>query len=275
MTQTNKISVTAAVPIKNEEANLAKCLSALDCFHEVVVIDSSSTDKSQEIAKSFGATFLNFHWNGSFPKKRNWCLRNYEFQTEWVLFVDADEVVSPLFCQQLHQAIQTQEHVGFWLNYTNYFMGKKLKYGVAQRKLACFKVGAGEYEKIDEDGWSKLDMEVHEHPVLKGSIGEISASIDHCDFSGLARFLERHIDYAKWESQRYELIKDQLERGNHNLTGRQLFKYKNVEKTWFSQFYFLYTFIFKLGILDGRAGYQYANYKKWYFQTVQNLIREQ
>ena len=52
-------------------------------------------------------------------------------------------------------------------------MGKKLQGGDPFRKLALFRAGAGEYEKIEEDNWSHLDMEVHEHPVLEGTVGEI------------------------------------------------------------------------------------------------------
>ena len=133
-----------------------------------------------------------------------------------------------------------------------------------------------EYERIDEDGWSSLDMEVHEHPVLDGDISEIGARIDHRDFRGIARFLERHIDYAKWEASRYISVKEKNPQGQpDSLTGRQSFKYANIEKFWFAWFYFLYTYFGKLGFLDGRAGYQYASYKKWYFQTVRNIILEQ
>ena len=211
----------------------------------------------------------------SFPKKRNWVLRNYDFQTRWVLFIDADEVVDDAFCDELERSIASTTHSGFWLNYTNYFMGKQLKHGVAQRKLACFKVGAGEYERIEEDRWSNLDMEIHEHPVLEGTIGDIKAPIDHRDFRGLARFLERHIDYAKWEAARYLQIRPKLQDKASEFTGRQRFKYRNIEKPWFAWFYFLFTYVVKLGFLDGRGGYHYASYKKWYFQMVRNLIREQ
>jgi glycosyltransferase involved in cell wall biosynthesis len=272
---TSRIDVTVVVPTKNEEQNLPACLAALGRFHSVVVVDSGSDDGTLKIAGEWGAQILQFKWDGRFPKKRNWTLRNYNFQTEWVMFLDADEVVDEAFCSELSQAIEETDHSGFWLNYTNYFMGSSLKYGVPQRKLACFKHRAGEYERIDEEGWSSLDMEVHEHPILTGSIGEIKSPIDHRDFRGLARFLQRHIDYAKWEASRYRQLSSELDEKSAVLTARQSFKYKNIEKSWFASFYFFYTYFGKLGFLDGRAGYQYASYKKWYFQTVRNIILEQ
>ncbi|GHA85139.1 glycosyl transferase [Algimonas arctica] len=269
------ILVTVVVPVKNEENNLSSCLSALKGFFEVVVVDSMSTDSTREIAINAGAKLIDFRWDGKFPKKRNWLLKNYEFQTEWVLFIDADEVVDINFCEELRQAIANTPHAGFWLNYTNYFMGSKLRYGVPQRKLACFKVDSGEYERIEEDSWSSLDMEIHEHPIINGSHGEIVTPIDHRDFRGLARFLERHIDYAKWEASRYLLLKPNLADIGNDLSSRQNFKYRNIEKFWFADLYFLFTYIFRFGFLDRGPGYQYASYKRWYFQTVRNLIREQ
>lgn len=271
----NLIPVTVVVPVKNEEQNLPACLAALERFHSVVVVDSGSDDRTLEIADNWGAEILQFKWDGRFPKKRNWTLRNYNFQTDWVIFLDADEVVDDLFCSELSRAIEETDNDGFWLNYTNYFMGSTLKHGVPQKKLACFKHQAGEYERIDEEGWSSLDMEVHEHPVLTGSVGEIKTPIDHRDFRGIARFLQRHIDYAKWEASRYMQLKSKIEYKSAVLTSRQLFKYKNIEKFWFAWFYFFYTYFGKLGFLDGRAGYHYASYKKWYFRTVRNIIIEQ
>lgn len=273
--QTRDIPVTVVVPVKNEEANITACLNALKRFVSVLVVDSASTDQTVSLAESLGATVIQFEWNGQFPKKRNWVLQNHTFETDWVIFIDADEMVDDAFCDALKAEIAQSSHSGFWINYTNYFMGRRLRFGVPQRKLACFKTGAGAYERIEEDNWSSLDMEVHEHPILSGSIGEIKAPIDHRDFRGVARFLERHVDYAKWESSRYLHLRDSLKSGEVALTFRQKIKYGSIAQFWFASLYFLYTYIGKLGILDGRAGYQYASYKKWYFQTVRNLIREQ
>lgn len=267
--------VTVVVPVKNEERNLPTCLAALERFAHIVVVDSGSTDRTKEIAIEFGAEFVSFDWNGKFPKKRNWMLRTYAFKTEWVLFIDADEIVNDAFCDALDRVLPTTLHVGFWLNYTNYFMGKKLNYGVPQRKLACFRTDAGEFERIEETNWSRLDMEIHEHPILVGSTGEITAKIDHRDFRGLARFLERHIDYARWEAARYLMMKSKARESELQLTRRQSLKYNMIESSLFSRLYFVYTYFVKLGILDGAAGYQFASYKRWYFQTVRNLIREQ
>lgn len=270
-----KIPVTVVIPVKNEEKNLPNCLAALGAYDEVVIVDSGSTDRTEAIAREWGADYLLFEWNGQFPKKRNWYLMNHQPRHDWVLFLDADEVVNPAFDAALRTAIASGNHVGYWLNYTNYFLGQRLDHGVAQRKLALFRKDAGLYERIDEQGWSKLDMEIHEHPVLNGSIGEITPRIDHRDFQGLEKFLTRHIDYAKWETQRVGLMRAGAGMSDKVLTGRQNFKYRNIGKFWFPAFYFLFNYIVKLGFLDGGAGFQHSFYKFWYFQTIRQMMREQ
>lgn len=68
--------MTVAIPVRNEEANLARCLERLSRFAKVVVIDSGSTDQTREIAVRFGARVVDFRWDGRYPKKRNWFLLN-------------------------------------------------------------------------------------------------------------------------------------------------------------------------------------------------------
>src|SRR5438067_11846100 len=87
--------VSVIVPVKNEAENLRRCLPALAWADEVFVVDSQSSDDTADVAVAHGAHVVQFHFNGSFPKKKNWALENLQFRNEWVLFVDADEVVVP------------------------------------------------------------------------------------------------------------------------------------------------------------------------------------
>lgn len=259
--------------MKNEAANLALCLEKLRRFAEIVVIDSGSTDGTREIAKDFGALVVDFHWDGKYPKKRNWFLLNAPPRQPWVLFLDADEFVDDAFCDALDAAVAQDNQNAYWLNYTNYFLGKPLRHGLAQRKLALFRVGKALYEKIEEDGWSRLDMEIHEHPIVEGSVGEITAPIDHQDYKGLGKFIEKHRDYALWEARRYAKLQESA-LASHHFTSRQRFKYRHLAKWWYPWFYFGFTYLAKLGFLDGGAGFHYAAYKVQYFQTIRLLIQE-
>ena len=268
-----KLPVTVIIPVRNEERNLPQCLAALgDAFDEIVVVDSASTDRTPQIAAEYGAALIDFAWNGQFPKKRNWYLENCEPRNDWCLFLDADELVGPAFLAEVAEAMQQTDKVGFWLHYTNYFLGRPLHYGVPQRKLALFRRSAGRFERIEEDHWSGLDMEVHEHPHLTGAVGDIATRIDHRDFQGLAKFINRHLDYARWEAARFSQVTESED--FQNLTWRQKTKYKNLERRIFPLLYFCFNYFVRLGILDGWAGLQYSFYKAWYFNTIRLLIYE-
>lgn len=274
MALNGRIPATVVVPVRNEERNLPLCLERLSRFQSVVVVDSNSSDATPEIARRFGASLIQFEWNGRFPKKRNWVLLNHAFETDWVLFLDADEVLDDRCCEEIDDAIRSDAHDGYWLNYSNYFLDRKLKHGLPQRKLALFRIGRGLYERIEEASWSNLDMEVHEHPVIDGRIGEIKAEIEHRDFRGLAKFLERHIQYAQWEARRTLLLEAGGQAKGGALTARQRYKYGNVERWWYPAAYFAYSYVLRLGFLDGPAGLAYAFYKSWYFRSIQLLLKE-
>jgi len=268
------VPVTVIIPIKNQASALRRSLEPLKEMESVVVVDSGSVDGTVEVAQAWGADVVQFNWTGSYPKKRNWALQSLNFTTAWVLFLDADEVVTPAFISELRDAIQTPTYVGYWLNYANFFQGRLLRFGVPQRKLALFKVGTGLYERIEDRGWSDLDMEVHEHPILDGAIGKLHSRIRHEDFSDLSAFLNRHNKYSTWEAHRYlEQIAGEAADGA-KLTLRQQVKYALIESRWLSVIYFFYTYVLLGGVFDGSAGLHYAIYKARYFFDISQKIEE-
>lgn len=271
----SKLDLTIALPVKNEEKNLLGCLQAIgnDFATHLVIIDSGSTDATIDIAKSQGVSIVNFNWDGKFPKKRNWFLRHYDLQTKWILFLDADEYITEDFKTELRQKITTSNKVGFWLNYTIYFMGKKLKGGYPLNKLALFQVGAGEYEKIDEDKWSNLDMEIHEHPILKGEIGHIKSKIDHRDFRGVSHYMAKHNEYASWEAYRYMKTYNSKE-AKAKWTWKQKIKYKLMRSSLIGPVYFFGSFFFYGGWKDGATGFAFAILKMSYFTQIYCKIKE-
>jgi glycosyltransferase involved in cell wall biosynthesis len=265
-----RLPVTVAVPVRNEERALAACLERLRRFERVVVIDSGSTDGTETIARAHGADFLQFRWDGRFPKKRNWFLRNHAPMTPWVLFLDADELLDDAFCDELARTLPSTTHAGFWLTYDNWFLGKRLRHGTPNRKLALLRVGAGEYERIDEERWTSLDMEIHEHPVLAGTEGEIHARIDHRDDRGLERWKARHDEYALWEARRALRLRAE---GRVPAAGRQRTKYRVLGRRWLPVAYFLNDAILRAGFLDGWTGIRHAWMKARYFAQVGRLMR--
>src|SRR3954462_302138 len=93
--QAPKVPVTVLIPTLNEAKNLPRCLDHLTWADEILVIDSGSADATPQIAASYGASVVNFKWDGKWPKKRNWALRNVAMNHPWVLMVDADEWIVP------------------------------------------------------------------------------------------------------------------------------------------------------------------------------------
>ena len=268
---TRDLPITVAIPVRNEASALPECLGRLGRFVRVVVIDSGSSDRTCEVAQTLGAEVIQFAWNGRFPKKRNWFLREHRPLTPWVLFLDADELVDGAFCDELARTLPVTPHAGFWLTYDNWFMGRRLRHGTPNRKLALFRVGAGEYERIDEDRWSDLDMEIHEHPQLQGTLGEIRARIDHRDDRGLEHWQRRHEAYAAWEAHRAL----QLQAADApKLSPRQAAKYRWLGRWWLPPAYFLDGYVRRLGFLDGWPGFRHAWLKAGYFRRIGALMRE-
>lgn len=273
--RTCQLPVSVCIPVRNEECNIGTCLAALrGAFDDVVVVDSGSTDATCEIAARKGARVVDFRWNGQFPKKRNWALQNVPFAHPWILFLDADEHVSEAFIAALRRVLPGTPHVGFWLAFTNYFLGRPLRYGDTFRKLALFRRDAGEYERFPEQWWSQLDMEVHEHPVLAGTTGNIHARIDHRDDRGLHHYFAKHNDYSTWEANRYAWLSKAGPAAWATLTPRQRFKYRNLKAWWLPHLYWAVCLFAKRGFLDGPAGWHFARLKKQYFQAIRLKILE-
>ena len=123
------------VPVKNEAENLRRCLPALAWADEVFVVDSQSTDETAGVAAEFGATVVQFHFNGTYPKKKNWALENLPFRNEWVLIVDADEVVVPELAAEIAARIARDEADGYYLNSQYYFLGRRIRHCGYRRML--------------------------------------------------------------------------------------------------------------------------------------------
>jgi glycosyltransferase involved in cell wall biosynthesis len=262
------------IPIKNEESKLYDCLKSIgnDFAKDIFILDSNSTDESIAIAKQFNTKVIQFDWNGKYPKKRNWFLINHTESTEWILFLDADERLTPEVKTEISLKIKNKDVEGFWLNYANYINNYKLKGGYPLKKLALFKRHKYLYENIGENNWSNLDMEIHEHPIIHGKIGFIHAQIDHKIDSNYKRLWRKHIEYANWEGKRFfDLRENQYKT---SLTKNQKIKYFLLKNGILPPVYFIGTYIFLLGFLDGKNGIIYSIIKFRYFKKVGQIVKK-
>lgn len=269
------LPVTIVIPVRNDAENLDRCLRNATGFDSILVVDSNSTDATRQVAESFGARVVPFQWDGRFPKKRNWVLRERLVTTPWVLFLDADEVVTDDFRAELDSVLSETPHAGFWVDFDDFFLGHPLRHGLRMRKLCLFRPGKGEYERVDETHSSDPDMEIHEHPIVTGSVGTIRARLIHHDRRTVHAYLARHNAYSTWEARRYLALQTSPGAQQAHLTPRQQRKYRFLAKWWLSPAYFLGTYLGKLGFLDGRAGFHFALLKAFYFYQIRLKIREQ
>jgi glycosyltransferase involved in cell wall biosynthesis len=265
----SKVPVSVLIPAKNEQANLPACLTSVSRADEVFVVDSQSSDRSVEIAESYGAKVVQFHFNGRWPKKKNWSLESLPFRNEWVLIVDCDERITPELWEEIEKAIQNADYEGYYLNRRVFFLGKWIRYGgkYPDWNLRLFKHKLGRYENLNtEDVPNTGDNEVHEHVVLQGQVGYLKNDMLHEDFRDIYHWLERHNRYSNWEARvYYNLLTGTGDGGTigANFFGGAVQRKRALKKLWvrlpfkpllrFILFYFI-----RLGFLDGRAGYTYA-----------------
>ena len=97
------LPVSVIVPARNEAGNLPRCLESLRGVGEIYVVDSQSSDGTAEIARSFGAKVVQFHYAGGWPKKRQWAMDTLPLAYDWVFLVDADEALTPELAEEIRQ----------------------------------------------------------------------------------------------------------------------------------------------------------------------------
>jgi len=264
------IPVSVIVPVRNEARNLPRCLASLREFGEVYVVDSQSADETVEIARTLGAQVVQFHYRGGWPKKRQWALDILPLSYEWVLLIDADEVVTAELAAEIRSAIADSGYSGYYLALQMYFLGRRLRFSGARFwKLSLFRRGRGHFEcRLFDQDQSMADMEVHEHVVVEGATAHLKQPLIHRNVESLSRYIRKHDEYSNWESS--VLARDE---GQDNLEaslfGVQAQRRRWLKKTFFklpgsSVLLFFYRYLFCLGFLDGVPGLIYCG-----FQAVQ------
>ena len=206
---TKAIPVTVLLAVRNEEANLHRCLNALGPAKDVVILDSGSTDRTPEIAAAAGAKLVQFVYEGGYPKKRQWALQHLEFDTEWILLLDADEVVPIELWSEIEEAIgSAKAHSGYLIRKGFHFLGRRLsRGGFSHQAVLLVRRGKARFEELVEVPGDSLDMEVHERVIVDGSVGGLRTPLIHEDFKGLEAYIDKHNRYSTWEAHlRHQLL---------------------------------------------------------------------
>lgn len=254
-----KARVSVLVPVKNEAVNLRRCLPALAWADEVFVVDSQSTDDTARVAAEYGARVVQFHFNGTYPKKKNWSLENLPFRNEWVLIVDADEVVVPELAEEIARRTAADEADGFYLNSKYYFLGRRIRHcGYSEAwNLRLFKHRLGRYERMPvRPGVRTGDNEAHEHVELRGRVLRLEHELDHHAYPTISAWVEKHNRYAVWESEMYERFLRESVPASIGAGKRFKRLLKKVYLRLPMRFLirFVYAYVVRLGFLDGMPG---------------------
>lgn len=243
-----KISVV--VITKNEEAHIEQCLHSVKLANEIVIVDDESTDRTVEIGKDYGAKVF-IHRMQGFGEQKNYGID--KTSGEWILCIDADEIVLTETWQTIAKTIQNSgDYVGFYILRRNYFLGKWLKYGEWYKahngKLVLFKRSAGRYSNG-----------VHEAPVLEGKVGYLNCDIIHHGDSTISQYIQKLDRYTTLE---LEKMPSDVSKG----VVLWLMLYKPTRK-------FLILYLYRQGFKDGFYGllmtmysvsYEFVKYVKYW-----------
>lgn len=268
-------SITAIILTKNETLHLSRALKSLaPICRQIFVVDSYSDDDTVEVAQRFGAVVLQNKFL-NYAKQFQWALDNAPISTDWVMRLDADEIVEPELQQEIRMKIPTLDEnvVGVNLKYKLIFMGRWVRYG-GRYPLVLLRIWRTGHGRI-EDRW------MDEHMIIWGgkTVTFNGNFADH-NLKSLTFFTEKHNWYANREAvevinQRLRLFSRTAEVTSRNTSGQASVKrhikdkiYNRIPFTVGSTAYFLYRYIFQLGFLDGRSGLIYHFLQGYWYRFL-------
>jgi Glycosyl transferase family 2 len=265
------LPISVIVPARNETRNLPRCLESLAGVGEVYVIDSQSTDDTAAIAESRGAKVVQFNYAGGWPKKRQWAMDTLPLAYDWILLLDADEVLTPELTKEIRSALQNSQVDGYYICLQMYFLGRILRHCDANFwKLSLFRKGRGRFEcRLKDQDSSMADIEIHEHVVVDGPTAALRNPLVHHNVDSLSRYILKHNEYSNWEARVLLQPEGNPEEMSANLFGTQAQRRRWLKRSLYRipgspVLLFLYRYVFRLGFLDGVPGLLYCT-----FQAVQ------
>jgi glycosyltransferase involved in cell wall biosynthesis len=228
-------TLSIAMIARNEEANLPRTLESVRWADEIVIVDSGSTDRTPEIAASFGARhFFNRDFRGFAPQKD---LAIDSCTSDWIYLLDADEVVTPELAMEIQETIRNPKFDAYWQPRLNLFLGRWIRHGgfYPDRKLRLFRRGAAHM----------AGAEPHGSPQCSCPSGTLKSDLLHYAYPDFRLYL-RHMN--GYSSDSANLVAAQGRASSSFLW----FAAKGLLNPALT---FLKNYIFRLGFLDGREGF--------------------
>lgn len=271
-----KLPISVLIPTRNEEANIEKCLHSLDWAEDVWVVDSHSSDRTVELARTRGAHVVSFTWDGRGPRKKNWALAHLPFRHPWLLLLDADEEVTPELREEITRLLERGPNcAGYLIRYHYEFLGRRLRHGDPLWKMALVEHRRARFEQICVPEVDRYDVELHEWLCVDGPVGRLRAPLLHRDAEDLRHFFDRHNTYSDWEAllrTRYA-HRDRSGEVRPRLWGSPVERRRWLKRLFLAVpgrplLYFFYSYLLRGGFLDGRAGFHYNALKAFYWYQV-------
>lgn len=230
-----KISVVVAV--KNEELNIRACLEAVKWADEIVIVDDRSSDRTVEICREFGAKVIENDTGGSFHKNKNLGLESAS--GDWLLSLDADEVVSPELKEEIQARLAADPAGvdGFYLPRDNYFIGKRI-------------AGCGwspDYIiRLFRKGAAKWPLDIHDVPRIanEARTARLKNPLIHYSYYSLAQYFDKFNRYTS------KLAAEEAEKGVRICAGNFFTLFFLKPAYWALRKYLL-----QKGFLDGFRGF--------------------
>ncbi|TFZ03105.1 glycosyltransferase family 2 protein [Ramlibacter henchirensis] len=258
------LSLAAVLLTRNEEIHLERVLLLLRKLGaRVYVVDSYSSDRTVEIAQKLGAAILQNRFV-NYSKQFQWALDNHQITEDWILRIDADEVLEDDLIDEIKNRLPRlpRSTVGINLKRKHVFMGRWVRYG-GRYPLVLLRIWRNGYGRI-EDRW------MDEHMIVCGgdTVTFSGGFADH-NLNDLTFFIEKHNQYATREAldalnQRLHLFpRDHARLGSP--ASRQAALKRWVKETIYNRIpftvsafaYFIWRYLFQLGFLDGKTGLIY------------------
>ena len=253
------MSITAVILTYNEEKHLSRCIQSLKgLVDQVVVADCFSTDSTLDVARAQGARVIQKAWVNH-ANQFNWALAQLDADTDWVIRIDADELLGPELAAAIEERLPTlgPEVDGVYFFRHMMFQGELIRHGgvFPVKVLRLFRFGRGECE----NRW------MDEHIKVSGPTVEFPGELIDDNLNSLTWWTEKHNNYASREAVDLLNLKygfmpyDSFTslHGNNQASLKRWLKeniYYRSPRGFRAFAYFFYRYVIRLGFLDGQAG---------------------
>lgn len=252
----------------NEEIHLPACLASLGWCDDVIVVDSYSTDGTEQIARDAGARLFQNKFEG-FGTQRNWAIDNTSPKNKWVLILDADERVTAELADEMADVLgSTPPEVGaFRLKRRFYMWGRWLRYSSLYPTWVVRLIRIGRVRYVNRG-----HAETQE---VNGTVAELKHDLVDENLKGMDEWFARQNRYSAKDAE-HELQQESAPFRFADLVETDPLARRAAMKRiggWIPGrplFYFLYAYIFRLGFLDGRDGLIFCLMKSLY-QVMVNV----